>query len=259
MTVKRRNGSRIGEKMKTVSIIIIGDEILSAKFQDENTSFLLNQCSMLGIKVNTVRIIPDLLSVIQSVVYEESTKSDYVFTTGGVGPTHDDLTMKGIAMAFDVLLVRNPVLEERIRSKMGDKCTEAALGMADIPDTAKLLDSAKGFFPQIVMNNVYIFPGIPYLLKKKFNAITHQFEGSIVEVRRLYLNTRESQIASELSHIQDAFPSLNIGSYPRYNEAPVTLIFTIQGLDIKQVDDCEAQLRQSFSDYLLDAPSKSDI
>ncbi|MEC8380692.1 MAG: molybdopterin-binding protein [Myxococcota bacterium] len=245
--------------MLTVSIIIIGDEILSAKFTDENTPFLLSQCSELGVTVRTVRIISDKLSEITAAVSEEASRSDYVFTTGGVGTTHDDRTLKGIAMAFGESLVRNSTLENIIRSKMADRLTEAALRMSDVPESTILWDTKDGFFPQIVVHNVIVFPGVPYILKKKFNAIKERFRQSAFIVEKLFLNVRESAIADTLSNIQDNHPNVQIGSYPRHNEGSVKLIFTVQSKAQDAVSACSEELRKAFSNYLLPNPEEESI
>ena len=242
--------------MLTVSIIIIGDEILSSKFKDENTPFLLKQCAELGVSVRTVRIISDELSDITEAVSAEAARSDYVFTTGGVGTTHDDRTLEGIGMAFGESLVRHSQLEDIIRSKMGDRLTTAALRMADVPESTILWESADGFFPQIVVHNVIVFPGVPFILKKKFLSIKERFRQSAFVVEKIHLNVRESVIADQLSSIQDKHPNVQIGSYPRHNEGPVKLIFTVQAKDQSAVSACTAQLRSVFSDYLL---SESEI
>ena len=163
--------------MPTASIIIIGDEILANKFSDENTPYLLQRCASLHLEVLSVQIIPDSLSRIASAVKTESERSTYVFTTGGVGPTHDDMTFEGVAKAFQVPIERNQTLVSLIDQydRMGP-AKEAAYRMADIPQGAELIPTNRGF-PQIKVNNVFIFPGIPKLLRSKFSAIEHLLIG----------------------------------------------------------------------------------
>ena len=147
--------------MSTASIIIIGDEILANKFTDENTPYLLTRCAELHLEVLSVQIIPDNLERIAKTVRLESKRSTYVFTTGGVGPTHDDMTFEGVAKAFDLPLERHPTLVGLIdQYDSVGPVKEAAYRMADVPKGTELIPTSRGF-PQIKVQNVFIFPGVP--------------------------------------------------------------------------------------------------
>ena len=236
--------------MSTLSIIIIGDEILSNTFVDENTPWLLERAKKLHLKVNTVRIISDTLEDIIKTVREESDRSTYVITTGGVGPTHDDVTMEAIATAFGTSTYQNPILAKLIKEKMGVD-NQGALLMANIPQGAELLESAEGFFPQIKVQNVYIFPGVPKLMKIKFDAISHRFVGKKMFTKQLYLHARESKIALRLTDLNKNLEKVSIGSYPRYDEGPINLILTIQGFKEEDVQDAYGQISREFQPYLV--------
>ena len=235
--------------MSTASIIIIGDEILSNKFIDENTPYLLHRCAMLHLEVLSVQIIPDNLDRIASTVKSESERSTYVFTTGGVGPTHDDMTFEGVAKAFDLPLERHPALVSMI-NQYGSTGTvkEAAYRMADVPKGTKLLPTSRGF-PQIKVNNVFIFPGVPRLLQSKFSAIEHLLIGREKHHAKVFLNTYESPIAGALSGAQDRNPDVDLGSYPRMGETP-SLILTVQGYDKARVSEVQHELKTIFESYL---------
>ena len=235
--------------MSTASIIIIGDEILANKFRDENTPFLLDRCANLHLEVLSVQIIPDDLSRIATTVKTESERSTYVFTTGGVGPTHDDMTFEGVAKAFKVPVERHPTLVSLIdQYDRTIQVKEAAYRMADIPQGAELIPTNRGF-PQIKVNNVFIFPGIPNLLRAKFTAIEHLLVGRRKFHGKVYLNTHESPIARELSNAQNRNSDVDLGSYPRMGEVP-SLILTIQGFNESRVTEVQRELEDIFRVYL---------
>jgi molybdenum cofactor synthesis domain-containing protein len=235
--------------MSCLSIIIIGDEILSNTFVDENTPWLLRRAKKLDLKVNTVRIIPDVMEDIIKTVREESDRSTYVITTGGVGPTHDDVTMEAIATAFGTSTYKNPILTQLIQDKMG-KDNPGALLMANIPQGAELLESAKGFFPQVKVQNVYIFPGVPKLMKIKFDAISHRFVGKKMFKKQIYLQASESKLAPQITALNKKLDKVTIGSYPRFDEGPVNLILTVQGFLEEHVQDAYGHICTEFQPYL---------
>ena len=235
--------------MSTASIIIIGDEILANKFRDENTPFLLERCANLHLEVLSVQIIPDSLPRIASAVKVESERSTYVFTTGGVGPTHDDMTFEGVAEAFNLPIERHPTLVSLIdQYDRTGPVKEAAYRMADIPKGAELIPTRRGF-PQIKIRNVFIFPGIPKLLRSKFSAIEHLLIGRQKFHGKVFLNTHESPIALELSKAQERNPDVDLGSYPRMGEVP-SLILTIQGFNEERVAEVQTELENSFKELL---------
>ena len=246
--------------MPTASIIIIGDEILANKFVDENTPYLLKRCADLHLDVLSVQIIPDTLERIAHTVAEESARSTYVFTTGGVGPTHDDRTFEGVAKAFELDTFYHPELVElidnyetknnpaKIHDDTKDLEKNAAYRMAKVPLGTELIPTTRGF-PQVKVNNVFIFPGIPRLLQSKFAAIEHLLIGKEKFHAKVFLNTHESPIALELTAIQEQNPDVNLGSYPRMGEEP-SLILTIQGTNNERVLEVQKELQVLFASYL---------
>jgi molybdenum cofactor synthesis domain-containing protein len=236
--------------VSTVSIIIIGDEILSGKFRDENTPWLIDRCKQLNLTVQSIRIIPDDLEIIARSVSEESTSSRYVFTTGGVGPTHDDMTFAGVAKAFNVKLVRNKRLEELIVSWFGELASADTWKMAEIPECAILIENTDRTPPQIVVNNVYIFPGVPKLLQRKFKSIENHFVGGESFHSKLSFNVRESRIATDLRLIQENHPQVDIGSYPRFDEE-ISLIITVEAATQSDVDMVSKIILEQFQDFVV--------
>ena len=232
--------------MPTAAVIIIGDEILSGKFADANSPWLASRCREIGLDLIRIAVIPDDIGVIAHEVCHCSERVDHVFTTGGVGPTHDDVTMEAIAKAFDLRLERNAELEKILRDKMGEAVTDEALGMTDLPTGAELWWDGRLFFPVIVVRNVCIFPGVPSLLQRKFDEVAHRFEGTPMASRRVTTHQRESQIACILQDAQDRWGDVSIGSYPRFEEKPYTVIVTMDGRNPDTLDECEAHLRESL-------------
>ena len=228
--------------MPTAAAIIIGDEILSGKFVDANSPWLITRCRALGIDLRRIAVIPDEVEDIAEEVAKWSARVDLVFTTGGVGPTHDDLTMTGIAAAFGVALTRHPELVAVLREKLGERCNEDALRMADVPEGAELWKEGDFLFPQVVMRNVCIFPGVPALFQKKFDQVAHRFTGKPRQVRKLTTRAAETDIATNLRQLAQRFPQLQIGSYPQFDVKPWTVTVTLDGRDEAALDEAEAAL-----------------
>src|SRR6185369_10971899 len=163
--------------MASAGIILIGDEILSGKVVDENARFLIEELRELGVALQRIAVIPDVLDEIAATVRDFSQRFDHVFTSGGVGPTHDDLTMEGVARAFETQIVRHPELERLLRGFYGERLAERNLRMADVPDGVTLIAGEAPSWPVIAMRNVYILPGIPEIFRVKFKSIRERFRG----------------------------------------------------------------------------------
>src|SRR5439155_6196892 len=161
--------------IRSAGIIVIGNEILSGKTRDENSPYLASELRNLGVDVRKISVIPDDLSLISNEVRQFSKAYDYVFTTGGVGPTHDDLTMDGIAMAFGRQTHRHPELESTLRQYYSQDLIGGNLRMADVPDVARLVGGHGQWFPTIAVENVFFFPGVPEILLRKLDRIKTMF------------------------------------------------------------------------------------
>jgi molybdenum cofactor synthesis domain-containing protein len=229
--------------VSTAAVIIIGNEILTGKFADENGGYLIRRLRELGVDLQRMVVIPDVIEVIAAEVRLASSRYDHVFTTGGVGPTHDDLTFPGVAAAFDVPLVRNAELERVIRERGHGPFNTAAMRMAEVPAGADLWWDGHVFYPLVVVRNVAIFPGVPALLRLKFEAVAHRFAGVPVSTRRMTTERSEPEIADLLTQAANTWPEIAIGSYPRFDERPYTVIVTLEGRDERALEACEAFLR----------------
>lgn len=236
--------------MPTAAVVIIGNEILSGKYADENGPWLIGRCREIGLDVIRLTVVSDDLKHIADEVSRSSSLADHVFTTGGIGPTHDDMTMQGIADAFGVELVRHPVLERLIQERMGKGANSDALSMADVPKGTELWNDPGLRFPVVTCRNVVIFPGVPKFLKSKFTAIQHRFGGVLVQSRRFRTLERETSIAARLRAAQEQWPMVEVGSYPRYETEPPSVVVTMDGRDEKSLDACESWLRAQFADSL---------
>jgi molybdenum cofactor synthesis domain-containing protein len=218
--------------MPTAGIVIIGDEILSGKFVEENATFLIGELRVLGVDLRRVAIVPDDMDDIATSVTEASGRYDHVFTSGGVGPTHDDITMAAIARGFGTTVMRHPDLEERVRGYWKDQLADANLRLAEVPSGAELVygsDAEAKIWPVVCYRNVYILPGVPTLFRRKFVEIRDRFRSEPVTAARLYLDIEEGELAPELHAIVAAHPSVRVGSYPRFAEREFRVMVTLEG------------------------------
>lgn len=226
----------------TAGIIVIGDEILSGKFVEENAQFLIGELRSLGVDLRRVVFIPDDADDIATTVLELSARYTHVFTSGGVGPTHDDVTMVAIARAFDTSIVRHAELEQRVRAYWGERLAEPNLRLADIPAGAQLVYGKDQVWPVVAYGNVYILPGVPALFRRKFIDIRDRFRAEVVTIARIYIDADEGQIANELDAVVAAHASVKIGSYPRFSEKDFKVLVTLEGRDAAEVSAAFALL-----------------
>jgi len=221
---------------KTAAILIIGNEVLSGKVADENGPYLTRELRALGVDVRRISVIPDEIPTIVEEVRRLAGAHDLVFTTGGVGPTHDDVTMAAIAEAFARPLVPHPALEAILRQHFGVDITPAELRMAEIPEGGRLVGEGDLAFPIAAVQNVYIFPGIPETVRRKFARIREQFRDRPFVLRRVFLRCEEGEIAEDLRAVLDRFPNLQLGSYPIVGGADHTVLLTLESLAGDEVE-----------------------
>ncbi|HSO41867.1 MAG TPA: molybdopterin-binding protein [Rhodospirillales bacterium] len=200
----------------TAAVIIIGNEVLSGRTVDANLPFLAKALNGIGVRVREARIIPDDEAVIGETINACRTAFDYVLTTGGIGPTHDDITSASIAKAFGVPLERNPqalrALEQHYRP---GEFNEARRKMADVPAGASLIDNPVSKAPGFQIGNVFVLPGVPVIMRAMFDGIRDRFRGGEPMLSRsIAAYTTEGAIASGLGRIQAGHDDVEIGSYP---------------------------------------------
>lgn len=217
--------------MPTAGILVIGNEILSGKVTDENSPYLCRELRLLGVDVERILTIPDDVATIAREVHAMAGAYDLVFTSGGIGPTHDDLTMEGVAAAFGKKVELSRSIVGRITRAQGREPNASQLKMAMVPENAQLVDSGDLWFPVVIVENVYIFPGIPELLRKKFESIRSRFRGVPVLLKRVFVKPRESEIAASLHELLAEFPELMLGSYPKIGEESFHVMLTLESRD----------------------------
>jgi molybdenum cofactor synthesis domain-containing protein len=226
----------------TAGIVIIGDEILSGKTADQNASFLIGELRALGVALRQIAVIPDVLDEIAATVRAFSERYAHVFTSGGVGPTHDDLTMAGVARAFGTRVVRHPRLESILRAYYGERLEERNLRMADVPEGAELLVGDIASWPVVAHGNVYILPGIPEIFRKKFVSIRERFRSAPFHLACVYTSDDEGRIAAHLDAIAAGYPDVAIGSYPRIVSDGWRVKVTLESKDSARVDRAVSEL-----------------
>jgi molybdenum cofactor synthesis domain-containing protein len=217
--------------MPTAGILVIGNEILSGKVVDTNSPYLCRELRALGVDVERVLVIPDDVDLIARETKAMHEAYDFVFTSGGVGPTHDDMTLDGIAQAFGRPLELNESIVARIERAQGSAPNESQKKMARIPADARLVDAGDLWFPVVIVENVHVFPGIPELLRKKFESIRDRFRGVPFLLKRVYVRQRESDIAQDLHELLGEFPELMLGSYPKIGEERFHVLLTLESRD----------------------------
>ena len=221
---------------KTAGIVIIGNEVLSGKTRDTNSHFFCTELRQLGVEVQKISTIQDDIEIIGKEVANFSEHFDYVFTSGGVGPTHDDVTIEGVAHGLGVTVVRHPDIERRIRQRLGDQVNEARLRMANVPEGATLLATEAPFAAIVKIRNIYVFPGIPRILEERFHAIKESFRDTPYYLKNVYVRYGEGIIASLLNELLVKFPNLMLGSYPVLDLPQYKVKVTLESKDANYLD-----------------------
>ena len=228
------------------ALIIIGDELLSGRTQDINTQYIATALNEVGVGLSEVRIIPDDEDKIIETVHAVREEVDYLFTTGGIGPTHDDITAASMAKAFGVELEENAEAREILRAfyeGRGDRLTDARLKMACIPAGATLIPNDVSGAPGFILGNVYVMAGIPKVMQSMMGHIVQSLEGGAKVVSRtIQGECGESDIAAALEDIQQAFLSVSIGSYPRLHDGTFTVRIVLRSSDVGALDDAEKRV-----------------
>ena len=234
--------------MPPAALLVIGNEILSGKVVDTNSPFLASELRQLGVDLERILTIPDEVDLIAREVRAMSEAYDFVFTSGGIGPTHDDLTMDGIAQAFGLRLEPSLSMLERMERHQGEAPNDSQRKMAMIPVGAQVIDAGDQWFPVVIVENVHIFPGIPKLLEKKFHSIKDRFRGVPFHLRRIYVTKRESDIADQLNELLVEFPELMLGSYPKIEERDYRVLLTLESRDGDYLTRAQESLLARLSD-----------
>lgn len=228
----------------TAAVVIIGNEILSGRTKDANLPYLGEQLAGLGIRVTEARVVSDVEEDIVAAVNALREKVDYVFTTGGIGPTHDDITAASIAVAFGTELYLHPKAHEDFQRHYGDNLNEARLRMAHVPKGAVLVENPISVAPGFRIGNVYVFAGIPKVMQSMFDSMKHELNGGpAIRTRSITGFMLEGEIAAALSAIQDKWPQVDIGSYPLMKESRFGTSLVLRSNDHSALDSAYADVR----------------
>src|SRR5881628_952663 len=227
---------------RTAGIILIGNEILSGKVVDANASYLCRELRTLGVEVRKISVIPDEVELIAFEVSEHSRAFDVVFTSGGVGPTHDDVTIEGVARAMGVPVVRHPRLVATLEGYYRGELNDAHLKMAETPEGAELVGGEPVRFPTILMRNVYVLPGVPEIFRAKFEALRERFRDAPIHLKNVFVSIGEGELADYLNGLLADFPLLLLGSYPEFSNPEYRVKVTLESRDPGYLEKALAEL-----------------
>ncbi len=235
-------------------IIIIGNEILSGRTKDTNTSTLATWLNLLGIKVEEVRVIPDKKKIIIDTVNLFRTKFNYVFTSGGIGPTHDDITSESVSEAFGITYGAHKkafkILEQYYKP---GEFNEGRQKMAWMPIEAKLILNPTSGAPGFNVENVFCLPGVPSILKAMLGGIQNEIAGGDpILSHTINLRTVESEIAKSLSEVQNKNDDIEIGSYPFFKSGKLGVSLVLRGTDKKKIETCNNDILKFVNDKKIE-------
>ena len=239
----------------TAALIVIGDEILSGRTHDRNIAQVASWLQVQGIRLMEVRVVPDVEERIAEAVNALRTAHDYLFTTGGIGPTHDDITVDAVAKALGLPVVVHPearrILEDYYSTRGG--ITEARLRMARVPEGAELIPNKMSGAPGIKIGNVFLMAGVPHIAAQMLDALTGTLEGGaplLSETVGCWV--AESEVADLLREVEQAHPECQIGSYPFFREGKVGANFVIRSTDPQALKSCVDGLCQALAEAGFD-------
>ncbi len=222
---------------KTAAALVIGNELLSGKVEEANVHVLARTLRGLGIELRRVVTILDDLDVIAHEVRALSSTHDWLFTSGGVGPTHDDVTVVGVARAFGVPVVEDPMLAAMLRDHYKERCTAGHLQMALVPQGASLEANDAIRWPTIRYANTWLLPGVPEIFRMKLAVVVEHLAGGVGFVSRaVFTKMDEGDLKALLDDVVERFPDVGVGSYPKWSDASYKTKLTFDGREPERVD-----------------------
>jgi molybdenum cofactor synthesis domain-containing protein len=227
----------------TAAVLLIGDEILSGRTKDVNASFIAERLTELGIDLKEIRVVADEEPAIVEAVNALRARYTYVFTTGGIGPTHDDITADAIAKAFGVPLLVHPAVEADMRSYFGERLNESRLRMARVPEGGELFYAEGVIAPGFRVGNVHVMAGVPKIMQSMFAAIAPQLKtGPRMLSETVLADAKEGDVGTPLGEIQKRHPDVAIGSYPFLDERGPNTNLVIRGRDADKIARAKAEI-----------------
>jgi molybdenum cofactor synthesis domain-containing protein len=232
-------------KIVTAAVLVIGNEILSGRTKDANLNYIATGLTEIGVRLMEARVVPDIEARIIEAVNALRAGYDLVFTTGGIGPTHDDITSECVAKAFGVKLIKHPKAAALLLAHYGaENATEARMRMAHTPEGAELIDNPVSIAPGFRIGNVYVMAGVPRICQAMFDGI----KGTLAHGEKVISATiggyiGEGVIAKDLGALQQRYPALDVGSYPFFRQGKFGASFVIRGTDAEAIGKAAAELR----------------
>lgn len=243
---KANRSSSQGDTEQTAAVITVGNELLSGAIENSNASWLARELLDCGVALKLILTLPDEVSTISKALRDVAAVHSYVFITGGVGPTPDDVTRQAVAEAVGAPLVGHPSMGEILRNLYGSAFTERVLVMAELPQGAKLLSEDGDIFPGFRVQNLYVFPGIPELMKANFALLKPTLQGEPFLSKTLTTSLDESRYAHLLDKATETFPRVLFGSYPHLREGRFTATVTLRSRDAITLEDAWSWLRERW-------------
>jgi molybdenum cofactor synthesis domain-containing protein len=235
----------------TASLIVIGNEILSGRTRDENINYIANELSDIGIVFSEVRIIKDIENDIVETVNKLRKKYDYVFTTGGIGPTHDDITSESLAKAFEVKMQINESYYKSLDKYYKGNLNEGRIKMVTLPEGAVPIDNEITIAPGYRIKNVFVMAGIPKIMQAMFQTIKSDLKkGQNIYKTEITVYKSESEIAHDLTILQNKYQDVEIGSYPFVEMKMRGAGIALTSSNKKSLDKCSDEVKVIFKDYL---------
>lgn len=228
--------------MSTAGVLVIGNEVLSGKVEEQNARFLVHRLRAIGIDLMRISIVKDDVDTIAREVRAMSEAYTWVFTSGGVGSTHDDVTLSAVAQAFDVPLETQPEILALLEAHFGERMNPAVRRMAMLPEGTELLGVGELRYPLVRVRNVHVFPGVPRFLQAKFGWLESRLAEAPFILYELYLDVSEDRIAIPLAEEDARFADVDFGSYPHFDEPDFKTKLTVEGRDGARVAEARAAL-----------------
>jgi molybdenum cofactor synthesis domain-containing protein len=215
---------------RNCGMVVVGNEILSGKIHDTNSYFAARELRKVGVSLKRIAVVPDELRPIADEVSRCASSFEFVITSGGVGPTHDDVTMDAVALAFGRRIIVHPELERMIRQHFTERLA-TGMKMAEVPEGAVLNAVGDMRFPTVQLENIYILPGIPQIFEAKLTALLGRFATDPYYMRAIYTTAGEGTIAEYLNSCLQTYPALLLGSYPRIGHSEYRVKLTLESKD----------------------------
>ncbi len=229
--------------MTTAAVVVVGNEILSAKVVDENGPFLARELRALGVELRRIETVPDEVPLIVDALHRCKQQARWIFTSGGIGPTHDDVTIAAVAQAFGRPVVQDESILSALRGYFGNELNAAKRRLADVPQGSQVHWRDNHPFPVVSCEEVFIFPGVPSLLRQSFALVREQFRAPPIFSRAVFFSVGESVLAEHLDATVAAFPGVAVGSYPRFDDADHRVKVTFDGRAEAEVREAAACLK----------------